>query len=159
MKEALRSLNAAAVDFSEPEEGTPLFETMLELQHLHGLVAGEVRGYHLNPNFRLPGKYGKFDWSLGPAVTALAEHADADYALFVSVSDSYASPGRVAVQVVGALLGVAIAGGRQDGVASLVDLKTGEVQWINFLAREGGDLRAPGPARESVAMLLDKMPK
>lgn len=159
LKERLRTLDAAVVDFAEPEEGSPEFDTMLELQQLHALVAVAVREHHLNPNFRLPGKYGKFDWSLGPAVSTLGRHANADYALFVTVTDSYASAGRVAVQVIGALMGVGIAGGRQDGVASLIDLRTGEVQWINFLSREGGDLRTPGPARESIAMLLDKMPK
>ena len=53
----------------------------------------------------------------------------ADYSLFVHLRDSYASPGR----------GVALEGGSQVGFASLVDLNTGDIVWINRLRRNSGD--------------------
>lgn len=158
--EHLRVHKAAFVDYKPPAEDSPEYQVFDQLQKLHGAVGAAIRSYHFVEAARLPTKNGKFDWSLGPAATRLGAFGDADYALFLHVRDSYSSPGRVAVQVVvGALFGVAVQGGIQTGHASLVDLKTGQVVWYNFLHRDSGDLRAAGPAKESVAMLLDNLPK
>lgn len=156
----LRDHKAVFVDYTPPPDDSPEHQTFDQLQKLHGAVGATIQSYHFVEATRLPTKSGKFDWSLGPAATRLGQVGDADYALFTHVRDSYSSPGRVAVQVVmGALLGVVPHGGIQTGHASLVDLKTGQVVWYNFLYRDSGDLREPGPAKESVAMLLDNLPK
>jgi hypothetical protein len=83
----------------------------------------------------------------------------ADYALFAFVRDSYASSERVAMMVVGALLGFGLSGGMQVGYASLVDLASGRVLWFNTLLRQSGDLRELEKARESCDALLDKFPE
>jgi hypothetical protein len=106
------------------------------------------------PQFALPSKDGKFDWSLGPSVAAVSRAHDADYALFLFVRDSYATAGRVAVIVVGALLGVGVQGGTQVGFASVVDLRTGDIVWFNRLLRPQGDLRTPEAAAETVRALV-----
>jgi len=101
-------------------------------------------------------------WSLGPSVARLRDEFGADYALFTYIRDSYATAGRIAVQVFTALLsrGAYIApGGAQVGYASLVDLRTGEIVWFNRLARAVGDLRSPEPARETMQVLLLDFPK
>jgi hypothetical protein len=87
-------------------------------------------------------------------VAAIARSHDADYALFLFVRDSYATAGRVAVIVVGALLGAGIPGGAQVGFASVVDLKTGDIVWFNRLLRPQGDLRTPDAAAETVKALV-----
>jgi hypothetical protein len=51
-----------------------------------------------------------------------------------------------------------IGGGQQLGVATLVDLRTGQVVWFNLLAKQSGDLREPGGADAAVAQLLGGMP-
>lgn len=106
----------------------------------------------------------RMDWSLGPGVTALREQTGADYALFTYVRDSYASGGRTALRVFGFLVGAAlgtgldIGGGFQVGVATLVDLRTGQVVWYNLLANQSGDLRDQKGANKTVQQMLQKLP-
>lgn len=103
----------------------------------------------------LRNKHGKFDWSLGPGVAALRTATGADYALFTYVRDTYTSGGRAAMRIAGfLLLGGDIGGGMQVGVASLVDLRTGQVVWHNLLVDQTGDLRNLAGARETAADLL-----
>lgn len=117
-----------------------------------------------SPNAGLRNKRGRFDWTLGPGVSALREATGADYALFTYIRDSYTSGGRAAMRVIGfLLLGGDIGGGYQIGLASLVDLRTGQVVWHSLLVDQAGDLRdAPG-ARETAEDLLkglnDKPPR
>lgn len=103
----------------------------------------------------LRNKRGQFDWTLGPGVAALREATGADYALFTYVRDSYSSGGRVAMRVIGfLLLGGDVGGGYQIGLASLVDLRTGQVVWHNLLVDQTGDLRDEAGARETTEDLL-----
>ena len=109
-------------------------------------------------NGLLRNKHGRFDWTLGPGVSALRESTGADYALFTYIRDSYTSGGRAAMRVVGfLLLGGDIGGGKQLGLASLVDLRTGQVVWHNLLVAETGDLRDDAGARETAGDLLKGM--
>jgi hypothetical protein len=48
-------------------------------------------------------------------------------------------------------------GGVQAAFASLVDLKTGQVVWFNFLASQTGDIRTADGAETMVTALLGKM--
>jgi hypothetical protein len=57
-----------------------------------------------------------------------------------------------------ALLGVGLAGGSQQGYASLVDLRDGRLVWFNALRRATGDLREPGSAEETLDALLQAFP-
>ncbi len=131
----------------------------VQLVKLHQAVGVSILLHAYAPQFKLPNKGDTFDWSLGIDTQALKKRYGADYALFVFVRDSYASAGRAAVIVFGALLGVGIPGGQQVGFASLVDLDTGDIVWFNRLARAGGDLRSEKPAMETVKLLLDGLPK
>ena len=104
---------------------------------------------------RLRNKHGRFDWTLGPGVREFREATGADYGLFTYVRDSYASGGRTAMRLAGLiLLGGDIGGGMQMGVASLVDLRTGQVVWHNLLVDQTGDLRNLEGARETADDLL-----
>jgi hypothetical protein len=110
-------------------------------------------------NYGRPGalrnKHDKFDWTLGPGVATLREATGADYALFTYVRDSYTSGGRAAMRVIGfLLLGGDIGGGQQLGLASLVDLRTGQVVWHNLLVDQAGDLRDEAGAQETAGDLL-----
>ena len=148
-----KARNVTLVDF-QSERGSPEDrETSLDLVKLHRAVGSAVM-VHQYMGLALPSKDGKFDWSLGPAVAAIARSHDADYALFLFVRDSYATAGRVAVIVVGALLGIGVPGGAQVGFASVVDLKTGDIVWFNRLLRPQGDLRTPDAAAETVKALV-----
>ena len=157
LEQRARAHNVRLVQFN-PDGGTAeeqkVSTEMVALHRAVGMAA--LTNYFLGP--KLPNKDGKFDWSLGPQAAAIARAQGADYALFLFVRDSYASAGRVAVIAVYALFGVGVPGGSQIGFASLVDLKTGDIVWFNWLQRASGDLRTPQAAAETVqALVLDSM--
>jgi hypothetical protein len=154
LEEEARRYGVRLIDY-QPELGVAEDRQMgLELIRLHRAVGSAVLLHHYSPGLELPNKGERFDWSLGPAVSAIARTHHADYALFLFVRDSYASAGRVAVMVVGALFGIGISGGAQIGFASVVDLKNGDIVWFNRVTRARGDLRTPDSAAETVRALV-----
>jgi hypothetical protein len=146
--------NVTLVDY-EPQLGTPAERaTSVELIRLHRAVGGSVLLHHYLPAYALPSKAEALDWSLGPAVDAISRTHDADYALFIFVRDNYTTAGRMAVMLVGGLMGAYIPGGSQVGFASVVDLSSGDIVWFNRLVRTTGDLRSPETAAETVRTLV-----
>lgn len=144
-----------APDFVLPADAGPdnrlrqlaLLSQAVSMSILQYSRAGSVGG--------LRNKHGRFDWSLGPGVEELRKATGADYGLFTYIRDSYASGGRTAMRVVGfVLLGGDIGGGTQVGLASLVDLRSGQVVWHNLLVDQTGDLRNLQGARETAGDLL-----
>ena len=93
-----------------------------------------------------------------------------DYALFLYAEDSFASTGRISLQVLG-IAGCAvgfcapnIGGGGQFAYASLVDLRSGEVVWFNVLQTGSqlpgvsfGDIRTTQGAATMVERLVGRM--
>lgn len=112
------------------------------------------------PGGQLATKKGKqLDWSFGPGVEEIRKQTGADYALFTYVRDSYTSGGQAALRVIGLLLlGGDIGGGQQVGVTTLVDLRTGQVVWFNFLAKQTGDLRDEQGAANTAQSMLKGFP-
>lgn len=151
--------NIQMAEFDEDKAPPDRRDDLLQLTKLHGAVGQSIMIHQYIQPMALPTKDGKFDWTLGPSTRALKDLYNADYALFVFVRDSYASAGRAAMIVVGALLGIGIPGGTQIGFASLVDLDTGNVVWFNRLARPAGDLRTEAAARETVQTLIAGLPQ
>ena len=149
---------AKLIRYQAPAGGGAYDDAHLQAIKLHSAVGRTILVHKYLPPMALPTKKDKFDWSLGGAVGALRETYDADYVLFVYFRDSFASGGRVALIVVGALFGVGIPGGQQVGFASLVDLRTGDVVWFNRLASGTGDLRKADLARSASDNLLSDFP-
>ena len=137
---------------------TDATSTLVQLEKLHEVVGYAALVHHVG-QAKLPSKQGRFDWTLGEDVSALKQASGADYAMFVFIRDSYASGGRVALQVGAALLGVGVPGGQQIGFASMVDLDTGEIVWFNFLHSASGDLREADNAQSTVGKLLEGLPE
>jgi hypothetical protein len=131
----------------------------IQLAKLHGAVSTAIR-LHLygGDRMRLPNKGDALDWSLGPGAQDFQKHYGADYGLFITVRDSYSTAGRTAVIVLGALVGMGMSGGSMQASVSLVDLRTGNIVWFNFLTQGTGDLRTPQPAQAVVDELLGKLP-
>jgi len=152
----LAGLNTTVVRYDESSTAGSDAET--QLLKLHSAVGASILAHKYLPALALPTKKNKFDWSLGTGATALRGRYDADYALFIYLRDSFASGGRVALIVVGALFGVGVQGGTQVGFASLVDLRSGEIIWFNRLVSGAGDLRKPDLARGATENLLDDLP-
>ncbi|MEP4378832.1 MAG: hypothetical protein ABJ215_00990 [Alphaproteobacteria bacterium] len=135
-----------------------LDEDQLQIVKLANAVGSSILLHEYLPQMKLPTKNDQFDWTIGPDAKLLKEKYDADYALFVFLRDSYASSGRVAVIIIGAIFGVGLQGGVQAGTATLVDLETGQVVWFNRLARASGDLRNADAAVETIKLLLTEFP-
>lgn len=121
-------------------------------------VTDAVVAHRLFKGNRLPTKLDKFDWTLGPGVAKLAELGGGDYGLFFLTHDSYGSAGRKAAQIVGAMFGAYIKSGVHIGYAGLVDLKSGELVWINADLAMGGDVREAEGADKRVQQLLEDFP-
>jgi hypothetical protein len=135
-----------------------------EYSALFSAVSQSVITYQFFKGNRLPTKKrdndaGVFDWSLGPGVSSLPRAKDADYALFLYDKDAYGSVGRKLLQVVAAIgPHIAVKSGEHAGYAGLVDLKTGDVLWLNADAAMGGDVRSPDGAEKRVSQLLEEFP-
>jgi hypothetical protein len=145
-------------------------ETIAELERLHYAVGSSI-ALHKYSGAYLPTKRNKgLDWTLGEDAVALGRKTGYDYALFLHAEDSFASTGRVALQVLGVagcVVGFCapnIGGAGQFAYASLVDLRTGEVVWFNVLQAGSqvagikmGDIRTDEGAAQMVDRLLDRM--
>ena len=135
-----------------------------EYAALFAAVSRSVINYQFFVGNRLPtkkrdNKANVFDWSLGSGVSALPGATDADYALFIYNKDAYGSTGRKLLQAV-ALLGpgIAVKSGEHAGYAGLVDLKTGDILWLNADGAMGGDVRTAEGADKRVTQLLEEFP-
>lgn len=145
-------------------------ETIAELERLHGAVGNSI-ALHKYLGENLPTKRGRgLDWTLGNQAIALGRRTGMDYALFMHAEDSFASSGRVALQVLGiagCLVGFCapnIGGAGQFAYASLVDLRTGKVVWFNVMQAGSqiagikfGDIRTDQGAAQLVERLLGRM--
>ena len=144
-------------DFDLPKDAGPE-NRLRQLLLLNQAVSISILNYG-RPGSALATSTASSTGRLGPGVAALREATGADYALFTYVRDSYTSGGRAAMRVIGfLLLGGDIGGGMQIGLASLVDLRTGQVVWYNLLLDQTGDLRDPAGARETAGDLLEGHP-
>jgi hypothetical protein len=141
-----------------PADAPDHMQIYSQLLKLHEGVGQTILIHKYMPIYNLPTKEGRFDWRLGESVKTLKERTGADYALFVYLRDSYTSPGRAALIVAAAILGIGIRGGMQLGFASLVDLNTGQIVWFNRLVSSVGDLRTPDAAQAAVQQLLADIP-
>lgn len=130
----------------------------LQLIGLHEAVAASALAHGPgDPVMALPTKARGFDWTLGEGARELAAVYGADLGLFVFVTGSYASSGRIATSVVaGALLGVAPPLGTRQTLASLVDLHTGDIVWMGTVS--GYDPREADGARSLIDRLTRDAP-
>ncbi len=132
-----------------------------DLERLHNAVGNSIV-LHKYVGARLPTKRRGIDWTLGEDAVRFGRATGMDYALFLYAQDSFASTGRVAMQVLG-LAGcfvgfcAPVGGGSQTAFASLVNLKTGEVVWFNVLQSQQGDIRTAEGSAQMVERLLGRM--
>ena len=136
-------------------------ETIAELERLHNAVGNSI-ALHKYMGAELPTKRRGLDWTLGEEAVKFGRATGMDYALFLHAQDSFASTGRVALQVLGfagCFIGFCapVGGGSQTAFASLVDLRTGDVVWFNVLQSQLGDIRKPEGATQMVDRLVGRM--
>lgn len=130
---------------------------------LFAAVSQAVIEYQFFAGNRLPtkkrdNKNDVFDWSLGGTVANLPGADDADYGLFIYSKDAYGSTGRKMLQAVAMVGGIAVKSGEHVGYAGLVDLKTGDLLWLNADGEMGGDVRDADGSRKRARQLLEDFP-
>lgn len=130
-----------------------------EYRSLFKGVATTVLQHRLFKGDRLPTKITGFEYTLGPGVSKLSALNGGDYGLFILTNDAFGSAGRKALQVFAALARVPVTSGYHAGYAGLVDLKTGDLLWINADFKMGGDVREPDGAAKRVGQLLEEFPQ
>lgn len=158
LRQAQATLGNELVVYDEGSSGEgPL---MNQYSSLFGSLADAVIEYQFFRGNRLPTKVRNagFDWSLGPGLSNRASLQGADYALFINTQDAYGSTGRRILQVVALLGGIPVTAGVHVGHAGLVDLRTGELVWLNADRSMGGDVRTPEGAARRVQQLLEGFP-
>jgi len=138
-------------------------KTVDDYQKMFHAVSAAIYTHKYTPGMKLPTKKDRFDWTLGPGAAKMGEIGGGNYALFLYTHDSFGSSGRKAMQLAGLLgcgLGVCVvfSGSVHFHYASLVDLKSGDVVWFDFLPATDGDVRKPDGAQAFVDKLLSTMP-
>lgn len=139
-------------------------QKLQEHMALFAAISQAVQQYQFFVGNRLPtkkrdNKNDVFDWSLGTGVASLPGAKDADYALFIWNRDAYGSTGRKVLQVLAILgPGIAVKSGEHQGYAGLIDLKTGDVLWLNADTQIGGDVREADGSEKRVRQLLEDFP-
>jgi hypothetical protein len=160
LKEELGKRNAALVPYRSARNDPSKYAAHTQLVKLHDIVGTAILTHHFALGPSLPTKQGGFDWTLGQGVRMLYADYGADYGLFILIRDSYASNSRKATAALqSAMSSYPVSpGGQQTGFASLVDLRTGDILWFNWLKRGTGDLREGDTARDTVRELLTDFP-
>ncbi len=146
-------------------ESVPQAEELLEYHALFGAVASSVIEYQFFAGNRLPTKKQSdaFEWTVGPGLADIEALQGYDYVLLIRTRDAYGSTGRKLLQVAGILgavvgFGTAVKSGEHIGMAGLVDIKTGDLVWLNADLAMGGDVREADGAEKRVRQLLEGFP-
>ena len=135
-----------------------------EYMALFQAIASSVIEYQFFVGNRLPTKKQDnrnkvFDWSMGPGVASIPGAENADYALFILTKDAYGSTGRKILQLLAAAgPGIAVKSGEHIGYAGLVDLRTGDLLWLNADGQMGGDVRDAEGSEKRMRQLLEEFP-
>jgi hypothetical protein len=146
-------------------ENVPQAGELIEYHALFGAVASSVIEYEFFPGNRLPTKKKSkaFEWSVGPGLSEVPALQGFDYVLIIRTRDAFGSTGRKLLQVAGLFgaafgLPTAVQSGEHVGMAGLVEVKTGDLVWLNADLAMGGDPREPDGAVKRVTQLLEGFP-
>lgn len=125
---------------------------------LYDRVAQSVFVYGRGEEAAWAHKKNEFDYTVGPGLAFLREQTGADAALIVLGSDYISSGGRKAAFIVGLALGVVMPLGQSFMSAGVIDLATGDVQWMSFDASVSMDSRNPADVDSLMRALYQTWP-
>lgn len=137
----------------------PLLANQLEAHiGLYDRVAQSVFVYGRGDQSAWAHKKNEFDYTIGPGLAFLRDQTGADAALIVLGSDYISSSGRRAAFIAGLVLGIGIPLGQSFITAGIVDLNTGDVQWMSFDSSATLDTRDPGDVNSLMRALYQTWP-
>ena len=141
-----------------PELAGDEAKLMSDYRKLFKTVADSVIKHRLFGLDPLPTKEEKFDWTLGEGASRLGTLGGGDYGLFFYTLDSYESGSRRMARLLASQMGEEQPKETNMGYAGLVDLKTGDLVWINVDVKMAGDVRTLEGASLRITELLDGFP-
>ncbi len=109
-------------------------------------------------------KKTNFDYTIGNGLRFLSDASGADYAFLMVGSQVTQTGGAAFMQFLAAAGGVSVAGGGTFISAGIVDLKNGDLKWLNsrqgmqMFGVTGSDARNPATAAEMVTKLFEEFP-
>lgn len=125
---------------------------------LYDRVAQSVFIYGRGEQAAWAHKKYEFDYTLGPGLAFLREQTGADAALIVLGSDFISSGGRKAAFIAGLALGIVMPLGQSFITAGVVDLVSGDVQWMSFDSSSSTDTRNPADIDSLMRALYQTWP-
>lgn len=96
-----------------------------------------------------------FDYTVGPGLRFLAERAGADKAVFTGGHVMQSSGGRILLAIAATAAGFSVPTGNSNLSVSIVDLHTGEVEWLNATQYFNGQTVQHDPATVLSALFKD----
>lgn len=142
-------------------DGSSASAKLHDYNALFGAVASSVIEYQFFLGNRLPSKKkdkNEFSWSVGPGLKDVPALKGYDYILMIRTKDAFGSAGRKLLQIAAAFGGVGVTAGEHIGMAGLIDIRTGELVWLNADLQMGGDVRTTEGAVKRVSQLLEGFP-
>lgn len=131
-------------------------DELQEIQALYRAITANQTIHSFYGPGLLTSIHGPLVYKLG-SLEKITASSDADAALLLFVRDDYATGGRKAVAVVGALTGMAVRTGVTLASAALVD-RDGTILWMNYTGANHGDLRTQEDADATVRLLFSGLP-
>lgn len=125
---------------------------------LYDRVAESVFVYGRGEQSAWAHKKNEFDYTLGGGLNFLRDETGADAALIVLGADYISSSGRKAAFIAGLALGIVMPLGQSFVAAGVVDLKTGDVQWMGFDSSSSLDTRNPDDVNAMMRTLFETWP-
>lgn len=96
-----------------------------------------------------------FDYTVGPGLRFLADRSGADKAVFTGGHVMQSSGGRILLTIAAAAAGYGVPSGSTNVSVSIVDLHTGEVEWLNATQYFGGQTVQHDSATVLAALFKD----
>ena len=103
-------------------------------------------------------KQKNFDYSIGDGLKFLIERSGADAAVVVAGAQVNSSGGRIAMMLLLAAAGVAIPIGGAQGTTGIIDLNTGNIQWLEERTGTKGNIREKAGAEQTMMMMVGNYP-
>ena len=154
LKEFFQDKNIETKFLINPLEGN---NANTQSRKLLDAIGKSIFSHYYLPNQHLPSKK-EFNWSIGKTLDGFDNQLNPDYILYVSIEATLATGERQALGIFTALaFGVAIRMGHSQGIAYLVETKSGDIVWYNRTS--GGAMRELKTAKITLRNVLSDFPK
>ena len=128
-------------------------------EHVALFEANAVGALQLIQMAGLKEKAANPEYSIGPGLAFLAEQGHGDKALIFTGSKEFQSGGRLFLSAVrAAVTGYSLSPGASGLLAGIVDLRTGEIEWMYGLLPLGPDVRKAAGADRAMYLLMKRYP-